>query len=297
MSACNYDHSCAQPRKVRSARHLVSVKQFEAFLYHQSDQVTETRDAVQIFHPPFKALCKLQIKAHDCLELDFSIGFVQIVSSRKCKLQYNVGAAHWEFSGLENDDMVVDSDGQQLPFYGSKTEVQRISGRSLSDREVCISMVDQPSMTCSWSLDLWACQTGKNSMVSKLSPMLKKITRDQMFLTCVLLLDYVTGDMKVLASVEWGLKSVGLVDVTRKVGQRVTFLRGRCNQVKQPKKRNSTKRKRQLVKILKDDKCMSSTANDLDVLIWRHRHCLNPVVVVQSRINSSQMAGSPSYNK
>ena len=282
MFNCRY--SGVQPRKVPSARHLVDVKKFEAFIYQQPDHVIEDVDAVQIFHPPFKALCRLRVKACNYQELDFSVGFVQLVLSRKCKLEYNIGAAYWEFSGLTNDKMIVDSDGQQLPFYGSEREVQRLSGTVVSDREVCISMVDQPSLKCSWSLDLWACQPSRKSLVSKLSPLLKEITRDQTFLTSVLLLDHVTGDMEVLASVEWGLKLAGLVDVTRKVGRRVTLLRRRGNLVVQPKKTNSAKRKRQLVKSLKDDKCMTVTANDSDMLIWRHKHCLNPVTIVQSRI-------------
>jgi hypothetical protein len=154
-------------------------------------------------------------------------------------------------------------------------------------------MVDQPSIKCSWSLDLWACPTSKDSEASKLSPLLKAIRRDQRFLTCVMLLDHVTGDMKILETVEWGLKLTSLVDLDQKIGRRVTLSR---TDVHQPRP-STANRKRKLVKSLNDDKCTAVTANDADMLIWNHQHCLNTVTIVHSKTCYDNLQLGKSYSK
>ena len=276
-----------------AARNLVSITKFEASVERRPVSINENADTVQIFHPPFKASCTLRVKACKHQGLDFSVGFVQLVSFRKCQLQYNIGTAHWEFFGLASGEMIVDSDGEQLPFYGSKKEVKNISGKQEAEQHISISMVDQPSIKCSWSLDLWACSTSRDSGASKLSPLLKAIRRDQRFLTCVLLLDHVTGDMKILDTVEWGLKLTSLVDLGQKIGRRVRVSRGeQC----QPRGITAN-RKRKLVKSLNDDKCTAVTANDADMLIWNHERCLNTVTIVHSRTCYDNLQLSKSFSQ
>ncbi|XP_062517754.1 protein FAM78B-like [Corticium candelabrum] len=267
------------------ARQVVDILKFNAHIEQRPIHITEGRETAQVLHPPFNASCCLQLRACSHQSLNYSVGFVQLVSSRKCQLDYDIGRGFWEFGGLGNGEMIVDSDGRQMPFYGATKEVVNVRGRVDSDQQICIRMVDQPSIKFSWSLDLWACSTSDNAQVEKIKPVLEGITRHQTFLTCVLLLDHNTNEMHILKAVEWKLNFSAVVDLQQAVGRRLTVF-GRTDMLcMQPKMIRSADRKKQMIRTLGEDKCATMTANDSDTLVWKHEMCINAVTIVKSRVS------------
>lgn len=207
---------------IEDEKSLVSARWPKFFVSYSHAQVdkTETKlkenpSTLNYITPHFRAEAEIDIGPLRDGE-EYTVGWVQAVTSMKFFNTYPSGQSSWEIQELNERDTIAvsDADGRQYPWYGVTTECMKVRGPCDTRQRLHVLMNDNFSPTVSWAVPV-----GKDQPDT-----LKRIHRDQSFIAWLVAKNEANGDILPLRAYQWRAVINIAIDPTRTIGERAKLL-------------------------------------------------------------------------